>query len=86
VPAASAALARRAALFVEALRGQGLAKPPGIAETIDWVDALTALDHDELSPDVAGRTLGVLVKRHEDLQAVHDTGLAVLLDRAGEEA
>jgi MoxR-like ATPase len=79
VPEASAALARQAALFVETLRTQALAKPPGIAETIDWVQALAVLEHDELGAEIVDRTLGVLVKRHEDLEVVGEAGLDRLL-------
>jgi MoxR-like ATPase len=79
VPEASAALTRDAALFVETLRRQGLTKPPGIAETIDWVQALTVLDHDELGVEVIERTLGALVKRHEDLETIGHAGIPELL-------
>jgi MoxR-like ATPase len=79
VPEASAGLARQAAAFVATLRAQGLAKPPGVAETIDWVQALSALDHDALETEIVGHTLGALVKRHEDLQLVGEIGLEELL-------
>ena len=47
--------------FVQELRRGELYKFPGIAETLDWMNALTALDQEELTEDVVDETLGVLL-------------------------
>jgi MoxR-like ATPase len=72
-------LAREAAAFVRALRQLELEKPPGVAETIDWARALTALDVERLDPDVVGITLGSLLKVREDVATVGDGRLADLV-------
>ena len=59
-----------------------LVKPPGVAETIDWAQALEALGCAELEPAVVESTLGSVLKHHEDLQAVRDTTLAELVEEA----
>src|SRR5881397_2702917 len=70
VPTVPARLAAQAAAFVQGLRRLDLAKPPGVAETIDWARALEALGCDELEPLVVESTLGSVLKHHEDLLAV----------------
>jgi MoxR-like ATPase len=75
VPHAAERLARQAAAFAQALRGLDLEKPPGVAETIDWTQALAALDVEHVDASVADLTLGSLLKVHEDLAAVRDAGL-----------
>jgi hypothetical protein len=64
------------------LRRLELAKPPGVAETIDWAQALAALGREELSADVVQETLGSVLKYHEDLEAIRDETLAELLSEA----
>jgi MoxR-like ATPase len=82
VPGLPARLAAQAAAFVQRLRRLDLAKPPGVAETIDWARALEALGSAELEPAVVESTLGSVLKHHEDLQAVRDTALAELIEEA----
>jgi MoxR-like ATPase len=53
---------------VQGLRGQDLLKPPGVAETLDWTDALVALGADHLDADRAAATLGSVLKFREDQQ------------------
>jgi MoxR-like ATPase len=65
-PHVRAALARDVAVAVERLRGLDLAKAPGVAETIDWANALAFLGADRLTEDLATDTLGAVVKDHED--------------------
>ena len=68
-------LAVQAAQAVHSLRESGaILKKPSIAETLDWVSALEALGHSDLTPEAAGDTLGFILKSSEDLEA----GLAVL--------
>ena len=67
---ASENLSRQAVEFVQRLRTVELYKLPGVAETIDWVNALTALNVLSLEPDAVQDTLGVLLKYQEDVERV----------------
>jgi MoxR-like ATPase len=67
-PGASEALARAVAHAVAGLRDLGLVKPPGVAESIDWAEALSHLADDEVSEEAAVATLGWAVKNREDLR------------------
>jgi len=82
VPAAPERLAAQAAAFVESLRGAGLGKPPGVAETVEWVAALTALGREELDAAAAAQTLGLLVKHRDDLDLAEELSLERLVDAA----
>jgi MoxR-like ATPase len=82
VPDAPARRAAQTAAFVQGLRRLDLVKPPGVAETIDWAEALDALGSTELEPAVVEATLGSVLKHHEDLQAVRDSALAELVEEA----
>jgi len=86
VPGVPERLAAEAAAFVQALRERDLAKTPGVAETLDWTQALVALGQSELDADVVDATLGSVLKYHEDLQRVRDHGLQQLLAEAREAA
>jgi MoxR-like ATPase len=67
VPEVSAALAHQVVSLVQRLRSaEGLLKPPGVAETLDWARALDALGASELDVESAARTLGAVVKYRED--------------------
>jgi MoxR-like ATPase len=70
VPSASDRLARSVAAAVARLRGMDLVKPPGAAEAIDWAEALTVLELDEVTEEGARATLGWAVKSHDDVMAV----------------
>jgi MoxR-like ATPase len=81
LPESAQWLATQVARGVARLRArQELTKPPGIAEAIDWAGALHALGLSVLDADAADRTLGVVLKYAEDLQAVRRAGLAELVD------
>jgi MoxR-like ATPase len=82
VPDVPERLAAQAAAFVARLRDADLAKVPGVAETIDWTQALVALGQAELDAGVVDDTLGSLLKDHEDLDRVRELGLATLLAEA----
>ena len=82
VPGVPERLAAEAAAFVAGLRGLDLAKPPGLAETIDWARALAALGKLELDVETVEATLGSVLKYHEDLLQVRDETLADLVSRA----
>jgi MoxR-like ATPase len=78
-PGATETLARKVVEAVNRLRGLDLAKPPGVAETLDWVATLDVLGHDELDAETIRDTLGSVVKERDDLEAVLDQleGIAV---------
>jgi MoxR-like ATPase len=82
VPGVSERLAAEAAAFVARLREADLAKVPGVAETIDWTQALVALGQTELSATAVDDTLGSVVKDHEDLDRVRSLGLEMLVAEA----
>ena len=82
VPGIPARLAAEAAAFVRELRGLDLAKPPGVAETIDWAMALNALGREELDAQVVEQTLGSVLKVREDLEALRDETLTRLVEEA----
>ncbi len=69
-PHVSDALARDVAAAVLRLREMDLAKLPGVAETIDWANALAFLGAERLDTSIAADTLGAVVKDHEDQQLV----------------
>ena len=69
-PEAGERLARQIVGWVQALRQLKLMKPPGIAESIEWARAIVALGEHSLTREVAGETLGVLLKYQEDLALV----------------
>ena len=68
VPAAPEFLAQQVVAFVQALRNEDLYKPPGVAETIDWLNVLLALDQRELDETIVNDTLGALLKYHDDIR------------------
>jgi MoxR-like ATPase len=82
VPGVPERLAAEAAAFVRGLRGLELVKPPGVAETIDWAQALAALGRQELDAEVVEQTLGSVLKYREDIEAVRDDALARLVEEA----
>lgn len=78
-PHVSEALARQVAEAAAAIRGIGLYKPPGVAETIDWSKALTLLGAEILGVDDVTATLGALLKYREDQERVIDHDLTSIL-------
>jgi MoxR-like ATPase len=84
VPGVPERLAVEAAAFVASLRDLDLAKVPGVAETIDWIQALVALGQAELDAGVVDATLGTVLKHHEDIELVRDGRLPKLVARARE--
>jgi MoxR-like ATPase len=69
-PHAAESLAREVVAFTQALRARDLYKAPGIAETLDWADALVALDRIALDPQTVADTIGVLLKYQDDIGAI----------------
>ncbi len=79
-PAADEALRREVVAFVQRLRDLDLFKLPGIAETIDWANALTQLDVIALNAGVIDDSLGALLKYQDDITKVRGSEAARLLD------
>ncbi len=71
-PAAAEQLTRKVVGAVHRLRELDLAKPPGVAETIDWVRTLGFLGETDLTAEAAGDTLGAVIKDRDDLDLVRD--------------
>ena len=82
VPGVSERLSREVVAFVQGLRKGDLFKMPGVAETLDWAQALTALDTVSLSPEITQSTLGVLLKYQDDLAKIRDGELARIVAEA----
>jgi MoxR-like ATPase len=71
-PGVAETLTRKVVAAVNRLRELDLAKPPGVAETIDWVRTLDFLGETDLDARSAGDTLGAVVKERDDLDLVRD--------------
>ena len=78
-PEVRESLAGQVVAFVQKLRGEDLFKNPGVAETIDWANALRRLDRRELDPATVDETLGVLLKYRDDLEKVRGARTSALL-------
>jgi MoxR-like ATPase len=79
VPDAEEGLARQVAAATEKMRAMELYKPPGVAETLDWTEALVALGTRELNEQVVEATLGSVLKYREDQQRAANAGIAGLV-------
>jgi MoxR-like ATPase len=79
-PRASENLSREIVAFVQKLRSLDLYKNPGIAETIDWAEALTALDAVSLDRQLVNDTLGALLKYQDDIARVSGSEAARILE------
>ena len=81
-PEAAERLVRQVTAAVQAVRTMGLYKAPGVAETIDWAQALAALGNDSLERQAAERTLGSILKYREDIDRVTSGDLDGLIEEA----
>ena len=70
VPALAEQLRRRVVAFVQRLRREDLSKLPGVAETVDWAEAISHVGGGALDPATVDATLGLLLKYHDDLDRV----------------
>jgi MoxR-like ATPase len=84
-PGAAAELSRQVVGFVQKLRGMDLFKVPGVAETIDWTQALMQLDVLALSPEAIEDTLGVLLKYQDDIAKLRGSEALHLLEQVKRE-
>ena len=81
-PEVDSELARQVALAVNAMRGMGLYKPPGVAETIDWSTALGKLGESVLDEQTIKATLGTVLKYREDQERVSAQGIETIMAAA----
>ncbi len=86
IPAVSEALGKQVVAFVQAIRQKDFYKFPGIAETLDWANALMKLGTTELSADVTADTLGTLLKYQDDIEKMDGETTHGLVQRAFAEA
>lgn len=82
VPHAGEALVAQVVAFVQALRGRDLFKQPGVAETVDWLQALLTLDVSQLGTQDIRDTGGALLKYQEDVERLDEALVLELLEEA----
>jgi MoxR-like ATPase len=83
VPGLEAHLAQSIARFVQSLRRRDLRKIPGVAETIDWANALLQLRIDALDVEAVRQTLGCLLKDEQDIRQARGAPVEELVAAAG---
>jgi MoxR-like ATPase len=79
VPGVKQTLLNQVCLFMQRVREKDLFKRPGIAETLDWVQALMALGKEELDAAAVRETLGCIFKYYEDLKLMEESGAENLI-------
>jgi MoxR-like ATPase len=85
VPGVDKELSRQVVAFVQKLRSMDLFKLPGVAETIDWTNALVQLDKIDLDPDTVNSSLGVLLKYQDDIEKIRGSEAAKILEEVKSE-
>ena len=85
-PGVGEKLTAQVVAFVQAVRSADTFKPPGVAETIDWAAALSALDARELEPALVDETLGALLKYQDDIAKIRGAEAAKLVAEAKQAA
>ena len=83
VPGVAERLADQIARFAGELRARRLAKPPGVAETLDWAAALVMLHKDRLDADTVNDTLGCMIKDRDDMRRLDSDEVSALVEKAG---
>ena len=86
IPDANNVLGKQVVAFVQAIRQKDFYKLPGIAETIDWANALIKLGTTELSTEITSDTLGALLKYQDDIEKMDGEATQGLVQRAFTEA
>jgi MoxR-like ATPase len=82
VPGIAGRLAQQVVDFVQAIRQQELYKLPGVAETLDWAEALGHLNQTELNPATVEATLGIILKYQDDIDKVQGGAVNELVAQA----
>ena len=83
LPGIGAAFEKQIVMFVQSVRKLNLMKSPGIAETLDWAQALTSLGKDQLDAGAVEDTLGCLSKSMEDAAKIKAAGIEKILTEVG---
>jgi len=86
IPEVNNVLGKQVVAFVQAIRQKDFYKLPGIAETIDWANALIKLGTTELSTEITSDTLGALLKYQDDIEKMDEGATHGLVQRAFTEA
>lgn len=81
LPGIDIQLSQQLVAFVQKLRDEDLFKLPGVAETLDWADALTQLDKVALDSEAIDNTLGTLLKYQDDIAKIRGSEAAQLLEQ-----
>ena len=81
LPDAPDRLARQVTRFIQEVRQADLYKLPGVAETLDWTEALLALDREALDESVVEETLGVILKYLDDVEKIRGDNVRLILER-----
>ena len=81
-PGASEQLAHEIGRFMQAVRRRRLAKAPGVAESIDWAQALVRLHRSHLDAEAVAQTLGCFLKDRHDIEGLDRAGVAALVAEA----
>jgi MoxR-like ATPase len=81
LPDAPDRLARQVTSFIQDVRRADLYKLPGVAETLDWTEALIALDKNALDESVVEETLGVILKYQDDVEKISGENARAILER-----
>jgi MoxR-like ATPase len=82
LPDAPKKLAEQVTAFIQEMRETELFKIPGVAETLDWLSALLALNQTELDPAVIDDTLGMMLKYQDDIESVKGEPVRAMLERS----
>jgi MoxR-like ATPase len=81
VPGISEQLSQQVVDFIQQVRQQDLYKPPGVAETLDWAEALGHLQAQVLDRAVVNATLGLILKYQDDVDRIHGAAVDTLLEQ-----
>ncbi|MCB0195957.1 MAG: MoxR family ATPase, partial [Anaerolineae bacterium] len=82
VPGISERLAEQVVTFIQSVRQQELYKLPGVAETLDWAEALGHLQRQTLDTEVVNATLGLILKYQDDVDKIRGAVAQALVEEA----
>ena len=79
LPEAPEQLTRQVTAFVQKVREADLYKVPGVAESLDWAEALWTLDQEQLDPEIVDASLGALLKYQDDVLKIRGAETRAIL-------
>lgn len=82
-PEVTTALASQVVDFMQEVRKEEFYKLPGVAETLDWAEALGHLNATEITPQMIEKTLGIILKYQDDVDKLSGQGIEVIMERIG---